>query len=223
MPRRPLLAFLAALVLAGCGQTDVSPTPSTEATPEVTATPAPTGPIELSSNADPLPPGTYTRSSFTPPITLELDGTWHAVQLLPGFFDVQDDPGSPDVIAVQFARPSAVYGADAAATPITTAEAAVAALTANPRLTVLETSDSRIGGLEGKQITVENPSDAAANVSIVRVPPGPLGIDPGRRLWLAFFDVPDGVLAIMVGGSVAKWDEALAAAEPVLESVTIGD
>jgi hypothetical protein len=30
------------------------------------------------------------------------------------------------------------------------------------------------------------------------------------------------VLAILVGGSVAKWDEALAAAEPVLESVTIG-
>jgi len=26
----------------------------------------------------------------------------------------------------------------------------------------------------------------------------------------------------MVGGSVARWDEALAAAEPLLESVTIG-
>jgi len=27
---------------------------------------------------------------------------------------------------------------------------------------------------------------------------------------------------MMVGGSVARWDEALAAAEPVLESVEIG-
>jgi hypothetical protein len=55
------------------------------------------------------------------------------------------------------------------------------------------------------------------------VTPGVLQIAPGRRLWCAFFDTPQGVLAIMVGGSVASWDEALAAAEPVLESVTIGE
>ena len=54
-------------------------------------------------------------------------------------------------------------------------------------------------------------------------PLGALGIDIGRRLWIAFFDTPDGLLAVMVGGSVSKWDEALAAAEPVLESVRIGD
>ncbi len=51
---------------------------------------------------------------------------------------------------------------------------------------------------------------------------GPLGISPGRRLWIAFFDTPEGLVAVMIGGSVAKWDEALLAAEPVLESVTIG-
>jgi microcompartment protein CcmL/EutN len=54
------------------------------------------------------------------------------------------------------------------------------------------------------------------------VPPGPLGIDPGRRLWVAFLDTPDGLLAVMVGGSVAEWQAALDAAEPVLESVRIG-
>ena len=56
----------------------------------------------------------------------------------------------------------------------------------------------------------------------MQVPPGALGIDPRRRLWIAFFDAHDGLLAIMVGGSVARWDEALAVAEPVLESVRIG-
>jgi hypothetical protein len=55
------------------------------------------------------------------------------------------------------------------------------------------------------------------------VPPGDLGIDSGRNLWIAFFDTEDGVLAIMVGGSTAKWDQSLAAAEPVLETVTISD
>ena len=56
----------------------------------------------------------------------------------------------------------------------------------------------------------------------MQVPPGALGIDPGRRLWIAFFDTDEGLLAIMVGGSVAKWDDALGAAEPVLETVRIG-
>jgi hypothetical protein len=55
------------------------------------------------------------------------------------------------------------------------------------------------------------------------VPPGPLGIDPDRRLWVAFVDTSEGLLAVMVGGSVARWDEALATAEPVLESITIAD
>jgi hypothetical protein len=55
------------------------------------------------------------------------------------------------------------------------------------------------------------------------VPPGPLTIAPDRRLWVSFLDTDEGLLAVMVGGSVARWDEALAAAEPILESVTIGD
>ncbi len=86
---------------------------------------------------------------------------------------------------------------------------------------MIESSESRIGGLTGSQVTVENAGDAHAQV--MQVPPGALGIDPGRRLWIAFFDTPDGLLAIMVGGSVARWDDALAAAEPVLESVRIGE
>ena len=54
------------------------------------------------------------------------------------------------------------------------------------------------------------------------VPPGPLGIDPGRRLWVAFLDTPDGLMAVMVGGSAAEWHEAMDVAEPVLESIQIG-
>ena len=60
-----------------------------------------------------------------------------------------------------------------------------------------------------------------SHVRVMDVPPGPLGIDPGRRLWVSFFDTDHGLLAIMVGGSVATWDQALLAAEPVLESIRI--
>ena len=41
----------------------------------------------------------------------------------------------------------------------------------------------------------------------------------GLALGLA---TPDGLLAVMVGGSVERWDDALLEAEPVLESVIIG-
>ena len=52
---------------------------------------------------------------------------------------------------------------------------------------------------------------------------GELGIDPGRRLWVGFYDTEAGLLAVMIGGSMERWDDALDAAEPVLESVRIGN
>ena len=56
----------------------------------------------------------------------------------------------------------------------------------------------------------------------MHTPPGPLSILPGRRLQIALFTTPDGILAILVGGSIAKWTEATAAAQPVLDSIKIG-
>ena len=176
---------------------------------------------ELTATGEPLAAGSYTRTGFSPSITLDLDGSWQAVQLAGGFFDVQQDVGSPDVIAVQFAKPIGIFGAGSSSEPAPSAEGAVELLGTNPGLSVFERSESRIGGLTGSQVTVENAGEAHAQV--MQVPPGALGIDPGRRLWIAFFDTPDGLLAIMIGGSVARWDDALAAAEPVLESVRIGE
>jgi hypothetical protein len=176
--------------------------------------------MELTVTSGPLPAGRYTRSGFKPPITIELDGPWRAVQLLSGLFDVQRDVGSPDVIAVQFARPDGVYGSEGQLVETDGAAAAADALAANAALITVERSGSRMGGLDGFQITVEN--GGAGDAAVLHLPPGALSIAPERRLWVAFFDTSDGLLAIMVGGSVARWDEALAAAEPVLESVTIG-
>ena len=178
--------------------------------------------MELTGSRAELEPGPYTRRGFVPRITFDLDGPWRSVNALNGFFDVQQDVGSPDVIAVQFVRPDEVYSALNQPTAVSSAQAAASLLGHNARLTVVETSSSRIGGLTGFQLTVENPDDTTGDAPVLHVPPGTLSISPGRRLWIAFFDTPDGLLAIMVGGSVAKWDAALAAAEPVLESVTIG-
>jgi hypothetical protein len=201
--------------LAASAAPSPSPTPSSE--------PSGIAAAEVTGSPRELAPGRYTRRGFVPRITFLLDGPWHAVNALSGFFDVQQLVGSPDVIAVQFGRPDQVYAAPDQPAGVATAQAAATALQHNTRLTVVESSSSQIGGLTGYEVTVENPAGITGDAQVVHVPPGALSISPGRRLWVAFFDTPDGLLAIMVGGSVAKWDQALAAAEPVLESVTIGE
>ena len=82
---------------------------------------------------------------------------------------------------------------------------------------MLGDSESRLGGETGTVLEVENRGPAHA--PILDVPAGRLGIDAGRRLWIALFDTSEGVLAVMVGGSTADWDNALSVAEPVLESI----
>jgi len=174
---------------------------------------------ELRSTTEPLPPGIYTRTSFTPAVTFSLTEGWRAVQLFDGFFDVQQKVGSPDVIAVQFARPTIVYGAGGQGVEPTSAAEAAEALRRNDAFTVFGDNEAQVGRLDGQVIEIENAGDAHTNVMVV--PPGPLGIDPGRRLWVAFLDTPDGLLAVMVGGSVKEWQEAMDAAEPVLESIQL--
>ncbi|HJR51153.1 MAG TPA: hypothetical protein VJ794_08620, partial [Gemmatimonadales bacterium] len=179
--------------------------------------------LELPASGEQLPPGRYTRHEFSPAVSFELHGPWFAVQSLDGFFDVQQDVGSPDVIAVQFARPDHVFGADGDRVRVDTAAEAAAAVAENPNLEILGQGPGRTGGHDGHVVEVEHPGAGAADVSVMRVPPGPLMISPDRRLWITFIDTSDGLLAILVGGSVARWEEALATAEPVLESVLIHD
>ena len=210
----------AMVVLAACdgpspSETAVDPTPSPIASAASSAQAT-----ELTASTTPLEAGRYTRSTFAPPVSFAVEDGWRAVQVFDGFFDVQQQVGSPHVIAVQFANVGGVHGADGATTATTDPEEAVAVLRTNSGLTVLETSESRMGGMTGAQVTVENAGDAHAEVIVV--PPGPLGIDPGRRLWIAFFETDAGLLALMVGGSTEQWDDALLTAEPVLESVEIG-
>jgi hypothetical protein len=222
--RRSLAALpFALVVVAACG----GPTP-TEAPPATTApaTPSPAGATASSAARDlptagPLEPGRYTRSGFEPPITFDIDDGWSVGSVAEGFFDVQQRSGTPEVVAVQFGRVDGVIGADGAVVQPGSAEQAAGAIADNPAVEVLGQDASRLGGLEGHVVEVEN--DGTAHAAILEVPAGRLGVDPGRRLWIALFDTTDGVVAVMVGGSSGGWDEASALAEPVLESVAIGD
>jgi hypothetical protein len=176
--------------------------------------------LELAASPAPLPAGTYTLAAFLPTVTLDLDGTWTSVARFDDFFDVQQDVGSPDVVAVQIARPSGLVGRAGTAPTPADPGAAIEVIHTNPGLTIVEESESRIGGLVGRQATVENTSGAF--VGVLTVAAGTVSIDTGRRLWMAFFTTSHGLVGVLVGGSVATWDHALAVAEPVLESIRIG-
>jgi hypothetical protein len=222
--RRTALALLPLLgVLVACG-------PAPSAAPGSTASPSPqqpsasvaspsaAAPLDLPSSGS-LPAGVYTRDDFRPRITFELGEGWFVGSVVAGFFDVQQQQGTPDVVAVQFALPGGVVGAQGATVQATSAGDAVAAIRDNPGLVTIDENESRLGGQTGTVLEVENPGPAHA--PILDVPAGRLGIDADRRRWIALFDTRDGVLAVMVGGSAADWDHALTVAEPVLESIVI--
>ena len=227
------LSVVALSVLAGCAAAIESPSSTAGATTASpteasgTGPPGPTGvpssgvaPRELTASPAPLPAGTYTVAAFVPTVTLDVDGTWSSVNRAPDFFDVQQDVGSPDVVAVQVVRPAGIVGADGTPASPTDPAAAIETLRSNPGLMEIEASESRIGGLTGRQVTVENTTGRI--VEVLRVGAGTVSIADGRRLWTAWFATPDGLVGIMVGGSVATWDRALGLAEPVLESIRFG-
>lgn len=178
----------------------------------------------LNASPRPLAAGRYVRPAFAPAVTLEIGdgqaGRWFAVQALDGFFDIQQGVGTPDVIAVQFARVVAIFGVDDRSAPLARAADAEAILRSNRGVAVVETSPAIMAGRVGVGVTVDHAGTAGPS-SVLAVPPGPVSILPGRRLWIGLFDTADGVLGIMVGGSIAQWTEAVTAAQPVFATVTI--
>ena len=169
------------------------------------------------------PSGWYETTGFEPRLSFTVQGDviWTTVQQFPGFFDIQDDPGSLDVVAVQFTR----------ATGFDTAEQAAADIEARDNLLVGErkqvTVRSSNDGLRGIRLVVETTDPAHSDPVIFRpvlnTPPGPVSIGSGRRLEINLFDVNGQVLAILVGGSIAEWDRAKQHSRPVLDSVVVDD
>lgn len=218
---RRLIGSSLALLLVACAAPAPSPSTPTAAETADAATPEASSEgddvAELPAPHSEIPPGTYTRSAFAPRVTFELGPGWTAEQLAAGFFDVEQDAGSVDVIAVQFGQ---VVGHDSA-------EEAAAAVAANVNLVVQAGPEEVVlGGQEGIQLTVDtvDPPETQPPVfrQVISVAAGPLSIASGRRLQLTFVDTEDGLLTVLVGGSIRSWEATLEAVSPVLESLTIG-
>jgi hypothetical protein len=129
-----------------------------------------------------------------------------------GFFDVQQRPNTPDVIAVQFAL---VFNAK-------TPEGAIRQLRRINGLQVTDRGQTTIGGLSASEVQIDarNPHLAPAKYTpIFTVSAGQLYIGSGRRLLVDFIRRPGAVVAILVGGSVRNWDATMRATQPVVRSI----
>jgi hypothetical protein len=180
----------------------------------------------LPRSAEPLAPGRYVEPGFTPPLSFEIrDGTWVARQFVDGFFDIQQEPDTLDVIAVQFCRPTAVHRSADDAVAIGSTADALAALRANPDLAVSPTESVTIAGRPavGVDIDTTTPRDSDPPVfsPVLRVAAGPISLASARRLRLCWLDLEDGPLVVLVGGSTAAWDRTLEAAGPIVASVRL--
>jgi 2-amino-4-hydroxy-6-hydroxymethyldihydropteridine diphosphokinase len=164
------------------------------------------------STTDMLEPGRYRHDSFEPALSFEVGPGWLAVQDVPGFFDIEREPATPDVIAVQFARPvGAASAADLAA-----------AIAARNGLRTAAPTPIVINDLVALSLVVDAADpDLAANrfVPVIEIALGPISIASGRRIRVDLVDTAGGILAVLVGGSVRGWDAAMQAAEPVLASI----
>ena len=191
MPRLRKVLPVVVLIVAACGPAS-SPSPS--GTPVASPSPAVASSspaasagdvLVLTAGSEPLPAGTYTNPEFRPTVEFAIEDGWFAGTVTDGFFDVQQEKGTPDVIAVQFAHVDGVASAAASPMSATTASAAVKAIHENPTLVVVDESASRMSGLEGLNVIVENREPAAP---VMEVSAGTLSIDPGREFWISLFE-----------------------------------
>jgi hypothetical protein len=189
---RSLFAAITILVVA-CGGTSPSPSPSTSV-PEL-----PPGTTEV-------PPGRYVLPDIVPGVAVELETGWSSGEV-DGTVTLHRPAGADDAV-VTFAIVDAG-----------SATAAAEAAGATDGLTILASSESRMSGLSGPNLEIEHA--AAGSLEVLPTMTGSIGLDPGSRMWLSLFDTSDGVVAIAVSAPVPAWDDALLAAEPLLESVTI--
>ena len=203
MPLRLVTLLLAlAPVLGACATADqASPRPSA---------------AELAEG--PLDAGRYTYGAFTPRVELTVGDGWQNAHLVPEFFDVVQVRNS-DFRAVMFHHPARIFGPPEGGSA-TTPQEAVALLRQNDGLEVSTPTPIEIGGRNGLQVDLIAAND---DTQVLAGAQPLLGIGPTNDVRLAFFAVGDGVLVIGLvspPGEMAAW--ALTA-QPVLDSVTIGD
>jgi hypothetical protein len=203
MPHRlvPLLLTLAT-VLGACATGDL-------ASPRRSAAELAEGPLQA---------GRYAYAAFTPRVELTVGDGWQNAHRVPEFFDVVQVRDG-DFWAVMFHHPARIFGPPEGGSA-TTPEEAIELLRENDGLELSTPTPIEIDGRNGLQVDL---FAATEDTQVLAGAQPLLGIGPTNDVRLAFFAVEGGVLVIGLvspPGEMAAW--ALTA-QPVLDSVTIGD
>jgi len=219
---RPILANVTVLVIAAaCGGTSSTggPPPGAAAatgeaqTPSTSASTLSTGPVPLRAGA--LDAGTYTTTSFDPPLTFTLGDGWQAM-----FQDDEDEVALDHAGAfLSMTRPSQVIDP----TPVGAVPAPddlATWLSQRPSLVATKPTAVEIVGREGLTFDV-GLEHGKEQVDIFWFPTGSLHLVAGTRtrVWVLPMDGPDLVILSMT--EEASFQEAVDRAEQVLNSLVI--
>ena len=210
--------FALGWLMVGCAAPlpSPTPTPTPSAAPTSTQVP-PTDNLNLGlpATGTALEPGGYFGSVLSLTIVFTVGPGWTHQQKAPEFFDIEQDVGSPDVIAVQFAGLHEIANATEVAGQIEARED----LTVSEREDV--ELDCHLGAIRLTVTPTDTSPDSPQFWPVVDVAAGTLSVASGRRLQIDIFTFHMGTALILVGGSIAHWDETLAAAQPVLDSLRL--
>ena len=201
-----VVVSIVALMAVGCGS---KPPPDRPVVRQPSAPPSASSsaPREIPADTADLAPGRYARTDVVPGVTFEVEDGWSSGTTGDGRIEIQRGVGDGEVVVTL------------AVVNVESAEAATRKVQATAGISVLASSVSRMSGLTGPNLELENTSDA--RLPLLGTSSGTINLQPGERAWVSMFDTADGVLVIAVTSDAAVWDPALLAVEPLLESVVI--
>lgn len=165
----------------------------------------------------PIEPGTYRWDGFGHAIAVTLGAGWDLGHDKPTLFDLFRGNDFP---AITFARFTEVYADGSTKVPAMDAATAVATLLARSDMTVTTPATIDLGGLAGRQFDV--------TTTVPRTPlffgaSGDFRLDPEFRTRYRILDFPGGgILVIGIHAHLADFDAAVALADPVVATFSVG-
>jgi hypothetical protein len=233
----PVIAARVALltsVLAACSATSASPSRPAPTAPSVgsasptavvttaapatpSPTPTPTGPVPSGPTAireGQASAGTYTTTSFMPPVQLTLpsDG-WRF------FFKDDDDEMAVGKGAVEFTGGRVANVLDPTHKVVPAPDDLVSWLASHPRLEAGTPQPATIGGIVGQSIDVKNTD--TSDIDIFAYPTGNLRVAAGTtaRIWVLPYEGPD---IVFTGFALSSFfDESLPTMQQIVDSIVI--
>lgn len=221
-------ALVAATVLvAGCGTppssgasgaSGMSSVSSSSPAPLATASSVePTGTaLTFPPSQTSIEPGTYRWDGFEPSITIALGPGWALGHDNAAFFDLFRGSDFP---SVSFGRFTDVYVDGTTRVPAVDAETVAATLMGRTDLTMTHLSEIELGGRAGRRFDLVT---LAPQTPLFFGPAGDFKLDPEFKTRYRVIDFPGGgVLVIGVHTRDGGFDDGVALAEPIVETLVV--